>query len=329
MMEKSRIEDHKETNSLLEKKEFSWFKEIGLLFVDSFSTLVSLVAGISIGDANLYFIGRLGRYEYTAAAGTATVLYNALAFAPTICMSFGLGNIGSQFVGAGKLREFGLMLHGAVIFNIFLSLFGYTLLLILSRLLIYSNLGEFTITQIVNYVSFLILAILAVGIATPVRQVLVSQQYFSFQTAINLPACLLHVLWSWLFTFPFELGFIGSPLAIGLTETIIGLFLVIYIWIYHRDNKVWVPWSMESFRIIPKYVQKVIPMAITMYAEWIAFEILTFICSFLGEFQMAAFTAYINTLVTFYMVPLALSMTFGTKIGNACLLYTSPSPRDS
>eukprot|EP01017_Pseudomicrothorax_dubius_P044121 TRINITY_DN7429_c0_g1_i4.p1 TRINITY_DN7429_c0_g1~~TRINITY_DN7429_c0_g1_i4.p1 ORF type:complete len:483 (+),score=41.37 TRINITY_DN7429_c0_g1_i4:186-1634(+) len=316
-METTHFEDNEEVNNILKKRPFNWKRETCQLFVDSFASLISLIAGTTIADANLYFIGRLGRFEYTAAAGVATTLFNSLAYAPTVCMSYGLGNIGSQLAGADKLSELGLMFHSSIIFNVFLGILGYGLLIGASKLLIFTGIGIFTIDQITSYVSFLLLAILSVGLSTPLRQVLVSQQYFSFQTKINFPLCVLHVFWSWLFTFPLELGFIGSPLAIALTETLIAFFTFGYVWCYHPNSKVWIPWSRKSFTNIPRYLKKVIPMALTMYAEWIAFEAMTFICSFLGEFQMAVFTTYVNVLVTFYMIPLALSITFGTKIGNA------------
>eukprot|EP01017_Pseudomicrothorax_dubius_P003223 TRINITY_DN10403_c0_g4_i3.p1 TRINITY_DN10403_c0_g4~~TRINITY_DN10403_c0_g4_i3.p1 ORF type:complete len:481 (+),score=58.30 TRINITY_DN10403_c0_g4_i3:92-1534(+) len=310
-------EDKQVANKLMESKNFDWTKETCQLFTDAFGTLISLVAGTTVADANLYFIGRLGRYEYTAAAGVATVLYNSLAFGPIICMSTGFGNIGSQLVGAGKLQELGLMFHSSLIFNVFISFLGYGLLILASKLLGFTNLGEFTTQKITSYVSLVIMAILGVAIANPLRNLLVSQQNFSFQTKIIFPICILHIFWSWLFTFPFDLGFEGSPLAIGLTETLIAFILFVYVWIWHSESKVWVPFSVKSFTNIPRYLKKTIHMALVMYVEWVCFEIMTFLCSYLGEFQMAVFTTYVNVLTTWYMIPLALSITFGTRVGNA------------
>eukprot|EP01017_Pseudomicrothorax_dubius_P048541 TRINITY_DN8850_c0_g1_i4.p1 TRINITY_DN8850_c0_g1~~TRINITY_DN8850_c0_g1_i4.p1 ORF type:complete len:282 (-),score=32.87 TRINITY_DN8850_c0_g1_i4:29-826(-) len=92
---------------------------------------------------------------------------------------------------------------------------------------------------------------------------------------------------------------------------------ILYIYCFHRDNKAWIRWSMKAFKSLPRFIIKTLPMALTMYVEWLAFEIMTFICSYLGEFEMAVFTSYVNVLTTWYMIPLALSITFGTKIGNA------------
>eukprot|EP01017_Pseudomicrothorax_dubius_P048769 TRINITY_DN8947_c0_g1_i2.p1 TRINITY_DN8947_c0_g1~~TRINITY_DN8947_c0_g1_i2.p1 ORF type:complete len:494 (+),score=63.51 TRINITY_DN8947_c0_g1_i2:103-1584(+) len=298
-------------------KEWNWTKELVRTYVDSFSTFMSLLSAMAIINANLYFIGRLGRYEYTAAAGISNVLYNSLALGPPICMAFGLGNVGSQMIGAKKHKEFGQYFLSSVFFNIILSIIGYGLLVLATQFLAVSNLDEFTIRQAVNYVQLLFLPILTLSILAPTRQVLVSQQYFSFQTTINAPICLLHILWSWLFTFPLGLGFEGSPLAIGVTEALLILFTFIYILLYHSKSEVWQPWSLEVLRVLPEYLRKVVPFALTLYTEWVADEVLSIISSFIGEFELAAFTTYISVTSTIYMIPLALGITFGTKIGNA------------
>eukprot|EP01017_Pseudomicrothorax_dubius_P050073 TRINITY_DN9411_c0_g1_i2.p1 TRINITY_DN9411_c0_g1~~TRINITY_DN9411_c0_g1_i2.p1 ORF type:complete len:220 (-),score=19.98 TRINITY_DN9411_c0_g1_i2:60-719(-) len=61
----------------------------------------------------------------------------------------------------------------------------------------------------------------------------------------------------------------------------------------------------------------VLPIGIAIYVEWLQFEILSIASSFLGDFETALFTSYMNIFYIFQNLPLGITVTIGTRVGNA------------
>ena len=266
---------------------------------------------------NLIFIGELNDYKKTAAAGLAHVMFNAFATCPLIALNCGFLNVASQVFGAKQLDLLGKQYQAIIIIDIFFA-FLSTLLMYLSKyLLVLTGVEDQIVDLTHQYVLIMIPAIFAFFIQDATRQLLISQNHFDFQLKVYGVTTGLHILWNWLFVSVADLGFEGPPLAKGLTEVLTVLLIFAYIIYSGEGMRTWQPWSKDSFAIVWKFFCIVFPMAMSVYVEWLAFEIMSIMASFLGDLQLAIFTLYANVLYVVYMIPMGFAMTFGTLLGNA------------
>lgn len=123
----------------------------------------------------------------------------------------------------------------------------------------------------------------------------------------------------WLLVFQLDLGFIGCPLAVALTQTLMALSLLFCIIVLGWGKQCWTPFSWRHVFAVNTW-GPVLGLGFGGYAmlvfEWIAYEILTIWAGMLGPSYIAAQ----GTLMTISRVPEQVFVPIGiaasTRIAN-------------
>eukprot|EP01017_Pseudomicrothorax_dubius_P041274 TRINITY_DN6580_c0_g1_i2.p1 TRINITY_DN6580_c0_g1~~TRINITY_DN6580_c0_g1_i2.p1 ORF type:complete len:477 (+),score=71.88 TRINITY_DN6580_c0_g1_i2:43-1473(+) len=266
---------------------------------------------------NLVFIGQLGDYQLTAAAGLGHIYFNTFGFGPILSFGNGLLNVASQLFGARRFKELGTSYQRALILNVLIGLIASIAVLVSRKVLSLTGVEQEVQDKTYSYLTVLLVSVFGVAIYDATKQLLISQNNFSFQLKLFGSVFALHVLWCWLFVRVFDLGFLGAPLAKSLTDVLSALIIILYCVFTGLSKKTWLPWKKESLTGLCAYFFKVFPMGLAVYMAWLFWEIVAMQAAVLGGLQLAIFTTFIDVIAVTYQIPLGFCFTIGTLIGNA------------
>lgn len=142
-----------------------------------------------------------------------------------------------------------------------------------------------------------------------------AQGRFAATTAVLLVAAPLNILLHWLFVFKCGWGFVGAPIAVAVTENLLPLLLYIHIWVF-GGFECWGGFSRAAFRNWSPMVKLAIPGLVMVFAEYLAFEVLTLSTSYIGEAQLAA-QSILTTITTLtWNIPYPIGVAASTRVAN-------------
>jgi MATE family multidrug resistance protein len=104
----------------------------------------------------------------------------------------------------------------------------------------------------------------------------------------------------------------------SFTQCINFILLIIYIEKEkpNEGSHFWFKPEVLNTDLFLHYLKLAIPSAIMFSAEWLGFEILTVMSSFLGDIPLAANICIFNFLVLIFTIPEGLSLSVSTHVGN-------------
>lgn len=269
---------------------------------------------------NIMVIGRLNNSTLIAAIGLGTLFVNATGYIPGAGLLGGIDTLCSQAYGmknykmVGNFTSIGRL--SCILFFVLISvpsnfLSYYIMILIGVEHEISIEASHFCHAMSIS-------VFFALQFNTSLRY-LQSMNIFFPGAVITLITASIHPFWSTTLVYKYELGVIGAALALGITQFLNFLFVSIYIHISNPCPESYFYFSHQSLKIrnIWRYLVKAIPAAILFSADWIGFEILTFMSSFLGSDQLAANVCQFNFISVIFMIHLGLSIATTTLVGNS------------
>ncbi|KAF7727340.1 hypothetical protein EC973_007649 [Apophysomyces ossiformis] len=115
---------------------------------------------------------------------------------------------------------------------------------------------------------------------------------------------------------PFELGFIGAPLATALSYWLMLGIIVLYVK-YVQGSEAWGGWSRESLEGWWPFLRLAVPGIFMICTEWWCFELASLAASYLSTVDLAAQSILITTVSATYCIPFGVSIAAANRIGNA------------
>ncbi|KAJ1675208.1 ethionine resistance protein [Spiromyces aspiralis] len=113
----------------------------------------------------------------------------------------------------------------------------------------------------------------------------------------------------------FGLGYVGSPLACCVTNWLMLSILIIYI-SRSKAREAWGGFDYRCVYGISKFYKVALPSAVMVCCSWWAFEGLTIGASYLGSTSLAAQSVVVSASAMAAQMPLGMSATVGTRVGN-------------
>lgn len=147
------------------------------------------------------------------------------------------------------------------------------------------------------------------------KRFLQAQGLFRATTHILLVAAPVH--YGLMYALVARLGFVGAPIAIVCTRTLLPALLVLYVRFvggaqcwggFAAWNKAFANWGVMATIAIPDMLM--------IEAEWLAFEAIVIMASQFGTDYLAAQSLLTTISTASFQVPFALSIAASTRIGN-------------
>lgn len=165
------------------------------------------------------------------------------------------------------------------------------------------------------YLRVMILAIPGIVLFEAGKRFLQAQGLFRATTHVLLVAAPFNVFFNWLLVWRLDMGFVGAPVAVVMTENLLPLLLVLYVRLF-GGAQCWGGFSRRALANWWAMIRLALPGMIMVEAEWLAFEVMTLLASRFGTEHLAA-QSVLSTLSSIsYQIPFPVSIAASTRIAN-------------
>jgi MATE family multidrug resistance protein len=245
----------------------------------------------------------------------ANMTANITCFAPFLGMVTSLDTLCSQAYGSGQKHLVGIYCQRMAMFLLCLSI-PVAVLWILSENIVMNLVANAESARLTAlYLRVMIFAIPGFALFETGKRFLQAQGLFVATTYILLITAPLNMLLSWLFVWKLEFGFIGAPLAVAVSRTLLPILLVLYVR-YFRGMQCWGGLTKRALSNWRPMICLAVPGMVMVEAEWLAFEVMAVLSSRFGTEYLAAQSVIISLATISYQVPFAISIAASTRIAN-------------
>jgi len=295
----------------------SYGKIFTSLLSSSIPSIFYLVSMLFIVATTLHFVGKsddTALYNGTA-LGNST-LY-CLSMYLIISLNMGFTAIASQAYGSGLHKLVGLYLHRNIIINLGLTSLVYILLYFSYNMFISIGIEEDIARVASYYLRYSPFLTFGMILYDNLKCYLYAHDIYTPQFFMQIVLAIIHWFSCDYFINSMQLGIKGVTIVMTLSSCLGNLFMMVYFTVSNPDERSWFCLRKESFQELFALFKRELPIAAMVYFEWIVFHILVFMASYLGKQDMAAFVTLSNAQSLLYVVPLGLSISVTTLVGNA------------
>ncbi|KAG7664040.1 ERC1 [[Candida] subhashii] len=298
--------------------------ELKSLVRSSVPLVLTFLLQNSLSTVSVFMVGHLGATEL-AAVSMGAMTANITGYATIQGIATALDTLCPQAFGAKKYTLVGTYLQKccALLFTVMLPIlfvwlfFAYDLITLILP------------DKETAKLSAVYLQIVSAGIPAYVlfecgKRFLQAQGIYHISTYVLLFAAPSNLLMNYLLVK--HIGYLGAPIAVAINYwfMIIGLMLCILFYIKPEDTptglhplKCWGGLNIrEAFKGWGKLAQLAIPGLIMLEAEFLAFEIMTLLSSYLGTIALAAQSIGTTMAALTYQIPFAIGIASSTRIAN-------------
>lgn len=298
--------------------------ELHSLIKSSFPLVITFLLENSLSTVSVFTVGHLGAVEL-AAVSMGSMTANITGYATIQGISTALDTLCPQAFGAKKYHLVGDYMQKCILFTSVLMLpilivwifFGYQLITLLLP-------DKETAHLAANYLRYISFGIPAYILFECGKRFLQAQGIFHVSTYVLLLAAPLNLIMNILFVHSY--GYVGAPIAVAINYWVmaIGLFLFTY-WFVDETNTVTGIHPLKCWRGLDlknaandwlQLISLAIPGLIMLEAEFLAFEILTLMASYLGTIELAAQSVGATIASLTYQVPFAIGIVSSSRIAN-------------
>ncbi|PHH81340.1 hypothetical protein CDD82_1001 [Ophiocordyceps australis] len=292
----------------------TWQRETKTVLTYSAPLIVTFFLQYSINVASIFAVGRIGKLEL-GAVSVANMSAAISCLAPFQGLATSLDTLCAQAYGSGHRELVGLQCQRMVAFLLCLSA-PVALLWLFSERILVLVVPEAESARLASlYLRVMIFAIPGIILFETGKRYLQAQGLFRATTYILLIAAPINVLINWLLVWHLGLGFIGAPIAVAITETLLPILLVLYVK-FIDGSQCWGGFSKRALTNWWVMIRLALPGMIMVEAEWLAFEIMTLLASRFGTETLAA-QSVLSTLASIsYQIPFSMSIAASTRVAN-------------
>ncbi|KAI1327516.1 MATE efflux family protein [Xylariaceae sp. FL0255] len=294
--------------------ETTWQREAKTIATYSRSLIVTFVLQYSINITSVFTVGRLGKVEL-GAVSLGTMTANICCYALFQGLTTSLDTLCAQAYGSGRKHLVGLQLQRMIFFLWLLSIPLAVLFFFAEHILLLIVPEAESAALAGLYLRVALFGIPGYAAFESGKRFVQSQGLFVATTYVLLIAAPFNVLLNYLLVWHFELGFVGAPIAVVCTQTLMPILLALYVTLVD-GSQCWGGLSKRAFTNWGPMILLALPGMIMVVAEWLAFEILTLIASQFGTSVLAAQSIMVTITSATFMLPFPVSVAASTRIAN-------------
>lgn len=305
-------------NSDNEKSAPSYTGEFKWLIKNAMPVVFTFLMQNSLQMASIFTLGHLGPTELAAAALAsmfASVTAWSIAFGTataldTLCSQAWTGAKDKTLVGVHLQRA--LCILGLMFIPIAIVWWNCT------KLLLSLNQDPQLAYQAGLFLRCLMLGAPAFIAFEATKKFLQAQGIMQASTYVLMIVSPLNLVLNYTLVYlpPFQLGFMGAPLATSFSYWLMLTLLVCYIK-FVKGGEAWGGWTRECFTGWIPFLKLSIPSLLMITAEWWAFELSSLAASYLSTTDLAAQSIVLTSASALYTIPFGISVAASNRIGNA------------
>ncbi|OBT77159.1 hypothetical protein VF21_05051 [Pseudogymnoascus sp. 05NY08] len=289
-----------------------WKDEFKILTRYSGSLVVANLLQFSLNLTSIIVVGSRGKIQL-GAVSVASMTANITGFVVFQGLATSLDTLCAQAWGSGNKTLVGLHVQRMVLLlwciGIPIAVLWYNAPHLLSILLPDPQ----TAALAGLYLQVLICGIPGFSAFEAGKRLLTAQGIFFPITCILFIGASVNVLASWLFVWVFDWGFIGAPIAVATTQTLLPLSLIAYVML-SQGRECWSGTTSAVLQNWGSILRLAFPGLLMVEAEYLAFEILVLAAAYLSPGHLAAQTILATLNGTLWQIPFSIGIAASTRV---------------
>lgn len=277
--------------------------------------IFTFILQYSLTVSSIFFVGNIGSDEL-AAVSLANLMANITAFGPIEGITSALSTLCPQAYGRKDYKAVGLHAVRCVLLLLLLWIPNYLLWTYGSFPLLNMIVPEVRACELAaEYLGVLIWGIPGFVVFEVLKQYLQAQGIFHASTVVLFVFAPLNVVITYLMVFnkTIGMGFIGAPMAVVITDTMMAAMLLCYT-CFINGYQCWCGFSMDYFRRWSRMLKLAGPGIVMILAEWLAYEVVSIMAARFGTEALAAQSVITTICITVYQIPFAISVAGSTRV---------------
>ncbi|KAB8342706.1 hypothetical protein FH972_022306 [Carpinus fangiana] len=296
------------------KIQTTWQREAKVIARYSRSLIATFILQYSLPVTSIFFTGHLGELELGAVSlGAMTSTITGVAIFQGLATS--LDTLCSQAYGSGHKKLVGLQMQRMAAFLLVVTI-PIAVVWLNATTILAKIVPEKEIAVMAGqYLKIVLIGAPGYAMWESGKRFVQAQGLFSATLYCLMFVAPLNVFLHWLFVRHFALGFIGAPIAVAITENVLPLCLFCYVY-FVAGSECWGGFSRAALQNWWPMIKLALPGLVMVLAEYLAFEILTLMSSFISSTHLAA-QSLLSTIATIaFQIPFPISIAASTRIAN-------------
>ncbi|RFU34510.1 hypothetical protein B7463_g1800, partial [Scytalidium lignicola] len=146
------------------------------------------------------------------------------------------------------------------------------------------------------------------------KRLLTAQGIFLPITYILSMGASVNILASWICVWVLDWGFVGAPIAVATTQTLLPVSLIAYVMLLPRGRECWSGITSAALQNWGPMLRLALPGLLMVEAEYLAFEILVLAAAYLSTAHLAAQTILATLNGALWQIPFSISVATSTRV---------------
>ncbi|KAI0111374.1 MATE efflux family protein [Daldinia grandis] len=294
--------------------ETTWQREAKTIATYSRSLILTFLLQYSINITSIFAVGRIGKVEL-GAVSLATMTANICCYAPMQGLATSLDTLCAQAYGSGHKHLVGLQLQRMTYFLWSLVVPVAVLFWFAEDILLYIVPEPRSAELAGLYLRVIIAGVPGFVAFEAGKRFVLSQGLFIATTYVLVIAAPLNIFMTWLLVWHFGFGFIGAPISVAITQTLMPFLLLSYV-LFVNGSQCWGGFTRRALNNWGPMIWLALPGMVMVMAEWLAFEILTLATSQFGTSYLAAQSILMTLTTTTFNISFPVSIAASTRVAN-------------
>jgi MATE family multidrug resistance protein len=292
----------------------TWRREAKVLVRYSAPLMLTFILQNSLTLTSVFTVGHIGKIEL-GAVSLGSMTANITGYAVYHGLATSLDTLCAQAYGSGRKKLVGLQLQRMVFFLWTITIPIAALWLAGGRILGAIVPEKETAELAGLYLKVLVFGAPGYALFESAKRYVQAQGRFSATMYVLLICAPINIFLHWLLVWRLGWGFIGCPIAVVTTETLMPIMLFLYVR-FIGGMECWPGFSRKAFVNWGPMIRLALPGLVMVVAEFLAFEILTLSSSWISAEHLAANTILQSLSVLTYQLPFPLSIAASTRVAN-------------
>ncbi|WCJ33246.1 MATE efflux family protein [Euphorbia peplus] len=289
-------------------------KKLGLIAAPMVAVIMSqyLLQVIS-----MMMVGHISELALSSSA-IAVSLAGVTGFSLLMGMSSALETLCGQAYGAQQYEKLGIQTYTAI-FCLTLVCIPLSLIWIyMGKILAFVGQDPQISHEAGKFIMWLVPALFSYAALQPLVRYFQTQSLIIPMLLSSCATLLFHIPLCWVLVFKTRLENLGGALAIGISNWLNVIFLVLYMKYSSACAKTRTPISMELFYGIREFFGFAIPSAVMICLEWWSYELLVLLSGLLPnpELEASVLSVCLTTISTLYAIPYGFGAAASTRVSN-------------
>lgn len=292
----------------------SWSREARVIGQYSLPLIITFLLQYSLTVASIFTVGHLGTVEL-GAVSLASMTVSITGWAVYQGLATSLDTLCAQAYGSGKKKLVGLQMQRMVFF-LWVVTIPIAIIWLFADKILMAIIPETEVAILAGrYLKILIFGAPGYACFESGKRFVQAQGIFTASLYVLLICAPLNAFMNWFFVWKLEMGFIGAPIAVAITENLLPLFLFLYVY-FIGGRECWNGFTWRAFQNWGPMIRLALPGLIMVEAECLAFEVLTLVSSFLGTEALAAQSVLSTISSIAFQIPFPVAIAGSTRVAN-------------